>query len=255
MTRTVEIKGGTIPLVGFGTWQLSGETAYEATRHALEVGYRHIDTATMYRNEDQVGRALRDSGVPRDEVFITTKFYFDRIGEERKVIEASLAALGVEHVDLWLVHWPPRNDGESVAIWNEFRAARDAGLTRSIGVSNYSLAQIDELVEATGEAPAVNQVPWSPAKHDAAFLAQSRERGVVIEGYSPLNDSDLSDPVFVSIAEKHGVSPAQVILRWHLEHDIVVLPRSSRKERVESNFALDFSLDSDDVARIDALGK
>jgi 2,5-diketo-D-gluconate reductase A len=256
MTQTVEIRGGgRLPLVGFGTWQLGGDSAYGSTRHALEVGYRHLDTATMYRNEAEVGRALRDSGVPRDEVFITTKFYFDRIGAEREVIEASLAALDVTHVDLWLVHWPPRTERESVAIWEEFRAARDAGLTKAIGVSNYDLAQIDRLVEATGEAPAVNQVPWSPAKHDPAFLAQSLERGVVVEGYSPLNDSDLSDPVFVSIAEKHGVSPAQVILRWHVEHGIPVLPRSSRKERIESNFALDFSLDSDDVARLDALGK
>jgi 2,5-diketo-D-gluconate reductase A len=256
MTQTVEITGGALPLVGFGTWQLTGESAYASTRHALEVGYRHIDTATMYRNEAEVGRALRDSGVPRDEVFITTKLFPDHAGREREFITASLRALGVDRVDLWLIHWPPRNDRDLVSMWQAFREIRDDGLTAAIGVSNYDIRQVDRLVEATGEAPSVNQVPWSPSQYDPAFLDRSRERGVVVEGYSPLKGSDLRDPVFVSVADKHGVSVAQVILRWHLEHGTPVIPRSSRKERIASNFDLSgFRLDADDVARLDALGK
>jgi 2,5-diketo-D-gluconate reductase A len=255
MTQTVEIRGGTVPLVGFGTWQLRSAQAYEATKHALAVGYRHLDTATMYRNEAEVGRALRDSGVPRDEVFVTTKLFPDEVGREREFMSASLSALGTDHVDLWRIHWPPHGDADLVAMWKAFREIRDDGMAKAIGVSNYDIGQLDRLIDATGEAPAVNQVPWSPAQHDADFLAQSRERGVLVEGYSPLKGSDLRDPTLVAVAEKHGVSVPQVILRWHVEHGIPVIPRSSRPERIESNFALDFRLEADDMRGLDALGK
>lgn len=244
--------GATIPLLGFGTWQLSGPEAYDAVRAALEVGYRHLDTATVYRNEDQVGRALADSGVDRSEVFVTTKLPPDRAGPARQTLEASLHGLGVDAVDLWLIHWPP--GGAGVDIWRQLLALRDEGLARDVGVSNYSPEQVDELVEATGEAPAVNQIRWSPWLHDADRLAHSRRRGVVLEGYSPFKASTLSDPVLREVADAHGVMPTQVILRWHVDSEVVVIPKSARRQRIEDNFAVDgFTLTADELARLDAL--
>jgi diketogulonate reductase-like aldo/keto reductase len=246
--------GGSMPLLGFGTWQISGREAYEAVKHALAVGYRHIDTATMYANEDQVGRALRDSGLPRGEIFVTTKLPPRRANRARRTIEESLRALGTDYVDLWLIHWPPGGKA-SADVWAELLAIRDAGLARAVGVSNYSTGQIDELIAASGEAPAVNQIRWSPPLYDAATVREHRERGVVLEGYSPFRAGNLRDPVLTEIAAAHGVTPAQVVLRWHLEHGIVAIPKSARPERIESNFDIfGFSLSADEVARIDALG-
>lgn len=253
MTATVTLNhGGALPLVGFGTWQLRGGSAYDAVRHALDVGYRHLDTATMYGNEEEVGRALRDSGVPREDVFLTTKLPPERAGRERATLQASLKALDTPYVDLWLIHWPPRG-GAGVPTWREFVTAREDGLVRAVGVSNYSIARIDELITATGVVPAVNQVPWSPVEHDPGHLAQSARRGVLVEGYSSLKRTNLDDPVLVEIAGRHGVSVARLVLRWHLEHGIPVIPKSAHRERIEANFALEFSLDADEVARIDAL--
>jgi diketogulonate reductase-like aldo/keto reductase len=251
---TVALAGGVnLPLVGFGTWQLRGGTAYRATREALDVGYRHIDTATLYGNEAEVGRAVKDSGVPRDEVVIVTKLKPDRIGRPRVELETSLRQLGVDRIDVWLIHWPP--GGSAVpGTWRELLALRDAGLTRAVGVSNYSLGQLDELVDATGEAPVMNQIPWSPAQYDADEVAGHAKRGVVLEGYSPLKNTNLRALPLAQIADAHGVTPAQVVLRWHVEHGIPVIPRSSKVERVRSNFDLaGFSLSTDEVARIDAL--
>lgn len=242
-----------LPLVGFGTWQLSGDVAYKSTLAALEVGYRHIDTATLYGNEAEVGRAIADSGIARDDLVIVTKLPPDRIKRARATLEDSLRLLGVDRVDCWLIHWPP--NGSAVPdTWREFLAARDAGLTRTVGVSNYALDQLDELVAATGEAPVMNQISWSPARFDAAEVAGHRERGVVLEGYSPLKHTDLRALPLVRIAEAHGVTPAQVVLRWHVEHEIPVIPRSSKPERVASNFDIaGFRLTADEVARVDAL--
>jgi diketogulonate reductase-like aldo/keto reductase len=170
-----------MPLLGFGTWRLRGSAGYEAVLTALQVGYRHLDTATMYGNEAEVGHALRDSGLDRGEVFITTKLPPGKAGQERKTLCASLRALGTRYVDLWLVHWPPPPRALA-PVWREFLALRDEGLTRAVGVSNYSIAQIDTLIKATGAAPAVNQIPWSPAQYDEAVLEESRERGVTLEG-------------------------------------------------------------------------
>ena len=254
MARTVTLPGGVeMPLIGFGTWQLTGRRAYEAIRHALEVGYRHIDTATMYRNEDQVGRALRDSGLRRDEVFLTTKLLPEEVGRERDALAASLAALNTDYVDLWLIHWPPARRAE--AAWREFLAVRDEGLARAVGVSNFDLTEIDQVTAATGEAPAVNQIRWAPALYDPQVLAGHRERGVVVEGYSPFKSTDLDDPVLVEIAAAHQVTPAQVVLRWHIEHGIVVIPKSGTPERIRRNFdVFGFSLTPEEMARIDALG-
>jgi len=246
--------GGRMPLVGFGTWQVSGRRGYEAIRQALVVGYRLLDTATMYGNEKEVGRAVRDSGVPREEVFITTKLPPERAGRERQTIAARLAALDTDYVDLWLVHWPPSR-GAGVPTWREFLAIRDEGLARAVGVSNYSTRQIDELMDATGQPPAVNQIRWSPALFDRARLAEHRRRGIVVEGYSPFKSTDLEDPVLADTAAAHEVSAAQVVLRWHLDHGVVVIPKSVTPERIRSNFdVFGFSLGEDEVRRIDGLG-
>jgi len=258
MTQPVEIpvaklRAGSMPMLGFGTWQLRGNKAREAVRVALETGYRHLDTATMYGNEVQVGQAIRDSGVPRSEVFVTTKLPPERAGRERETLEASLRDLDTDYVDLWLIHWPPPA-ARLRPTWRAFQALRDEGLVRDIGVSNYSLAQLDDVSADSGEMPSVNQIRWSPSEHDPEVLAGHGERGVVLEGYSGLKGTSLQGPVLTSIAAAHGVSVAQVVLRWHLEHGIVVIPKSSRPERIRSNFDLfGFSLTADEVARIDAL--
>jgi diketogulonate reductase-like aldo/keto reductase len=245
--------GVVMPLVGFGTWQLRGGQAYRAVRAALETGYRHIDTAAMYRNEKETGRAIRDSGLDRKDVFVTTKLPAQGAGRERATIAASLRALDTDYVDLWLVHWPPGGSA-GPAVWRELLALRDEGLARTVGVSNYSVAQINELTEAAGEAPAVNQIPWSPSRHDPKLLAAMRERDVVVEGYSPLKGTDLRSPVLAGIAARHGVTPAQVVLRWHVEHEITVIPKSADTGRIAANIDLfGFSLDADEVARIDAM--
>jgi diketogulonate reductase-like aldo/keto reductase len=249
-----DLDGGVeLPMVGFGTWQLGGRRAYEAARYALEVGYRHIDTATMYRNEREVGQAIRDSGLDRGEVFVTTKLPPGNAGRARATLAASLGALDTDYVDLWLVHWPPSRSA-LVPLWRDFLALRGEGRCRSVGVSNYDITQIDELIAATGEAPAVNQIPWSPSRYDPALLAAHAERGVTVEGYSPLNGTRLRDRVLAEIAARHRVTPAQVVLRWHLEHRIPVIPRSSKPDRIKSNFdLLGFSLAPEEVARIDRL--
>jgi len=242
-----------MPMMGFGTWPLRGHKACEAVRTALQAGYRHVDTATMYANEADVGHAVSDSGLLRQEVFLTTKLRASDAGRPREVLTSSLRALGTDYVDLWLVHWPPRGKA-SVQVWREFLALRDEGLARAVGVSNYSLAQIDELVEATGEAPAVNQIHWNPRRYDAGLLEGLRLRGVVAEGYSPLKDTNLNDPVLTEIAWAHSVTPAQVVLRWHLDHGIAVIVKSADPKRMAANLNLfGFSLDADELAQIDGL--
>ena len=247
--------GVSMPMVGFGTWRLSGNTAYESARYALEIGYRHLDTATMYRNEAEVGRAVRDSGVDRREVFITTKLPAENAGREQATIDASLRDLGTDYVDLWLIHWPPGRHA-SPRVWEQFIKIRNAGLTRAIGVSNYSPAEIDELIRTSGERPAVNQIPWSIPQYDPDLLAAHRERRVQPEGYSSLKRTNLRDRTITEIAGRYGVEPAQVVLRWHLQHGVAVIPKSGHRERIASNLALSgFSLDDAEMARLDDLSR
>ena len=241
-----------MPLLGFGTWQITGQQCYDAVRTALDVGYRHLDTATVYRNEEEVGRALADSGVPRDEVFVTTKVP-PRSRDPRRTLDESLKALGTDYVDLWLIHWT-EGDSAHEDLWQALLDAQKEGRARDVGVSNYSPDQIDRLVEETGQQPAVNQIEWAPTLFDAEIARWHEQRGIVLEGYSALKNTDLDDPVLREVADAHGVTPAQVLLRWHLDHGFVAIPKSATPERIEANFAISgFSLDEDELHRIDGL--
>jgi diketogulonate reductase-like aldo/keto reductase len=246
--------GASMPLLGFGTWQIKGDDAVVATTAALEAGYRHVDTATVSGNEAEVGRALRESDVAREDVFVTTKCPPHRGGEERRVLEESLTGLGTDYVDLWLIHWTVDEPAERLAMWKALVTARDEGLVRDIGVSNYSLGMVDALESETGVRPAVNQIEWSPFLFDAALLEEHRARGVVLEGYSALRHGTLTDPTITGIADRIGRTPAQVIVRWHLQHGTVVIPKSGKPERIRSNADVGgFDLAADDMETIDSL--
>ena len=248
-----ELTTGRMPLLGFGTWQIRNSAAPEVTAQALEAGYRHIDTATAYHNESGIGKALASSALARDVVFVTTKLPPGRAGRERRTLEESLSKLGVDYVDLWLVHWPP-NGRAAPRVWEQLLKARQDGLAKAVGVSNYSLSQIDELTEVTGATPEVNQIRWGPSIYDPAVVSGLQQRGVVLEGYSPFKVSNLSDPTLVSIASQHEATTAQVIVAWHLAHGFVVIPKSSRRERIVANAAgARIQLSAEEVAVIDGL--
>ncbi len=251
----VSLGPGSMPLLGFGTWQISDTEVTAAVGTALEIGYRHLDTATGYGNEAGIGRALAAAGLPRGDVFVTTKLPPDHGGRERRTIEESLTKLGLDHVDLWLVHWPPGGQA-APEVWQEVVRAQQEGLVTSVGVSNYSLDQIDEITRAVGVSPAVNQIKWGPLLYDPAEVDGLRERGIVLEGYSPLKATDLEDPVLGGIADAHGVTPAQVVIAWHVAHGFVVIPKSSRPERIRANAqGARVPLTVDEVEAIDRLAR
>jgi diketogulonate reductase-like aldo/keto reductase len=253
--RTLTLtKGAQIPLLGFGTWQIKGEDAVRAVSAALAAGYRHLDTATVYGNEGEVGRALAESGVPREDVFLTTKCPPGRAGQELETLRSSLELLQTDHVDLWLIHWPA--DGPAnTDMWRAFVEARDAGLAREIGVSNFDVSLIDDITEATGAAPAVNQVEWSPLLFDPETLTAHRDRDIALEGYSALRGGTLEHPAILEIAERAGCTPAQVIIGWHLQHDVIVIPKSVHADRIRSNGDVaGLELSEQDMATLDALG-
>jgi diketogulonate reductase-like aldo/keto reductase len=244
--------GSTIPTLGLGVWQVpNGPECENAVRWALELGYRHIDTAQAYGNEESVGNALRDSGVPRDEVFITTKFYpahRDPVAEA----ENSLRRLGVDRVDLYIIHWPQR--GPTWA-WPGMEAARERGYARSIGVSNFSVRELEEVTAIASTAPVVNQVQFSPFEYRRTLLDACEARGVAIEAYSPLGTGrHLSDPTVAEIAERVGRTPAQVLVRWCIQRRTIVLPKSTHRERLAENAGVfDFALSDADMAVLDGL--
>jgi diketogulonate reductase-like aldo/keto reductase len=244
--------GNEIPLLALGVWQVpDGPECEDAVRWALEAGYRHVDTAQAYGNEASVGRALRDSGVPRDEVFVTTKFYPARKDAEAEA-ERSLERLDVDHVDLYIIHWP---QGGPTWAWPGMQRAQERGLARSIGVSNFSVAELDELRSVAETPPVVNQVQFSPFEFRRALLDACEERNVTLEAYSPLGTGrHLGDERVREVAERVGRTPAQVLLRWCVERDLVVLPKSTHRERIEENAQIfDFTLSGDDMAALDAL--
>jgi diketogulonate reductase-like aldo/keto reductase len=250
-TRTLA-DGTEVPLLGLGVWQVDdGPECVNSVRWALDAGYRLIDTAQAYGNEASVGRGLRDSGVPREDVFITTKFFPAR-DDPAAEIENSLRRLGVDQVDLYLVHWP---QGGATWAWAGMQKALERGHARAIGVSNFSIEEVDEVLALGGAHPVMNQVQFSAFEYRAGLLAGCRERGLEITGYSSLGTGrHLDDPVVGEVAERTGRTPAQVLLRWCLEKGTFVIPKSTHRERIEENGALfDFSLSESDVAALDAL--
>jgi len=244
--------GHEIPLLGLGVWQVDdGRQCEDAVRWALELGYRHIDTAQAYRNERSVGNALRDSGVPREDVFITTKFYPSKSDPEAEA-QRSLERLGVEYVDLYIIHWP---QGGPTWAWDGMQRAQAAGYARSIGVSNFSVRELDELLSISDVDPVVNQVQFSPFEFRRALWEAAEERSIALEAYSPLGTGrHLSHPAVAEIAQRHDRTPAQVLIRWALERDLIVLPKSTHRDRIAANAQVfDFSLSDEDVAALDAL--
>jgi diketogulonate reductase-like aldo/keto reductase len=246
--------GHQMPILGLGVWQVpDGEVCVNAVRWALELGYRHIDTAQVYGNEASVGRALREAGVPRDEVFITTKFHPGRPDPVAEA-EQSLRRLGVDQVDLYLVHWP---QGDPAAAWPGMERSRERGLARSVGVSNYSASDLAAVMAASTVPPVVNQVEFSPVSYRRALLEACRQRGVQLEAYSPLGTGRyLTDEKVERIAQRVGRAPAQVLLRWCVQRDLVVIPKSVHRERIGQNAQIfDFTLSPQDMAALDALDR
>lgn len=246
-----------IPGLGFGTWQLEGETAYDAVRTALDVGYRHIDTAQLYFNEEQVGRAIADADLDRDEVFVTTKVWRDQAADADVVssTEASLEKLGLDHVELLLLHWPSDEIAPLGDTLEGLTTVMERGLTRAIGVSNFPSAK---LAEACALAPvANNQLEHHPFLSVDAVREVAAANDVVVTAYSPIAQGQvLEDDTLNAIADEHEVTPVQVTLRWHLQRGVVAIPRSSNPGRIAANFdVFDFELSDDEVARIDALAR
>jgi diketogulonate reductase-like aldo/keto reductase len=250
-TRTLA-DGTEMPLLGLGVWQIpEGPECEQSVRWALDAGYRNIDTAQAYGNEASVGKALRDSGVPREQVFITTKFFPAR-EDPAAEIENSLRRLGLDQVDLYLVHWP--QNGPTWA-WAGMQKALERERTRAIGVSNFSIEEIDELLAVADVRPVMNQVQFSAFEYRAGLLAGCRERDVEVTAYSSLGTGrHLGDATVGEVADRVGRTPAQVLLRWCLEKGTFVIPKSTHRERIEENGALfDFSLSEADISALDAL--
>jgi diketogulonate reductase-like aldo/keto reductase len=256
MTTTRTLNDGTsIPLLGLGVWQVpNGPECVDAVVAALESGYRHIDTAQAYENEESVGEGIRKSGVPRDEIYITTKFFPRRGRDPVAEAERSLQRLGVDHVDLYLVHWP---EGGPTWMWEGMERARELGHTRSIGVSNYGVEQLDELLGHASVQPAADQIRFNPFDYRRTLLESAEGRGIAIEAYSPLGTGKhLGDETVGAVAERVGRTPAQVLIRWCLQRGTIVLPKSTHRERIEQNGQVfDFELSDEDMAELDALDR
>jgi diketogulonate reductase-like aldo/keto reductase len=246
--------GNEIPLLGLGVWQVpNGAECVDAVRWALELGYRHIDTAQAYGNEESVGQGLRESGVPPEEVFITTKF-FPRREDPVAEVERSLQRLGVDHVDLYIVHWP---EGGPTRAWPGMERAREAGYARSIGVSNFGVDDLRQLLATAKVPPVVDQVQFSPYEYRKALLDSCRQNGIGLEAYSTLGTGrHLTSDTVARIARRHGRTPAQVLLRWCIERAIPVIPKSIHRERIaENGQVFDFRLSKEDIAELDALDR
>ena len=253
--------GNSIPQLGFGVFQIPPEETAEATRLALEIGYRHIDTAEMYGNEREVGEAVRASGLDRDEVFVTSKLNNGdhRPDDARAAFDRTLSALGFDHVDLFLIHWPLPTlyDGDFVSTWRALEEFRADGRARSIGVSNFEVDHLERLAAETDVVPAVNQIELHPYLLNEDVSAYGEEHGIATEAWSPLKQGEvLRDPAILEIAERLDRTAAQVVLRWHIQHGYIVFPKSTTPERMRENFGLfDFELEAGDVERIDGLDR
>ena len=259
---SVELNDGhTIPQLGFGVFQIEPADTVEAVRLALEVGYRHIDTAEMYGNEREVGEAVRASGLERGEVFVTSKLNnsYHRPDDARRAFETTLSELGFDHLDLFLIHWPLPTlyDGDFVSTWKTLEEFKADGRARSIGVSNFQVDHLERLAAEADVVPAVNQIELHPYFQNQEVRAHGESHGILTEAWSPIAQGEvLDDPVIAEIAEKLGRTPAQVVLRWHIQRGSIVFPKSTTPERIRENFELfDFELEPGDAEAIDSLDK
>ncbi len=246
--------GNQMPTLGLGVWQVpDGPECEKAVRWALELGYRHIDTAQAYGNEESVGKAIRESGVPRDEVFITTKFYPAKKDPAAEA-ERSLRRLGVDQVDLYIIHWPQKS---ATWAWPGMEQARERGYARSIGVSNFSVEQVDEVLSVASTPPVINQTQFSAFEYRRRLLEGCEQRGLALVGYSSLGTGrHLGDATVKEVADRVGRTPAQVLLRWCLQQDVLVIPKSTHRERIEENAELyDFALSDEYMTALDALDR
>lgn len=246
-----------IPQLGLGVFLVEPGETERIVADALETGYRHIDTASYYRNEAEVGRAVAASGIPRDEIFVTTKLWNTDQPRPREAFEESLDRLGLDRVDLFLIHWPQPERGEALGAWRSLIEIAQSGRASAIGVSNFEIEHLTELIDATGVVPAANQIELHPLHQRRELTAFCRERGIAVEAWGPLSQgkSDLLErPEVAAAAAAHGKTPAQVVLRWHVQQQRIVFPKTSRRERlVENADIFDFALSDAEVAAIDAL--
>jgi len=249
--------GRTIPQIGLGVWQTPNDVAVTAVEAALGAGYRHIDTAAIYQNEEGVGEGIRASGVARADIFLTTKVWNDDQGFEStlRAMDASLKRLGTDYVDLYLIHWPSAFRGKYVETWKALVRLREEGKARSIGVSNFEGDYIEQIIAATGVTPALNQIQLHPRFQQKTMRAKHERLGILTESWSPLGQGKLLEhPVLAAIAARHGKSVAQIIIRWHLDSGLVVIPKSVTPSRIVENFdVFDFTLTDQDKAEITGL--
>jgi 2,5-diketo-D-gluconate reductase A len=253
------IDGNSIPQLGIGTWRVDDDAAEQQVRAAIEIGYRLIDTAKLYGNEAGVGRAVRNADVDRRELFVTTKMWSDDAGYDSalRAFDRSMNLLGLDYLDLYLIHWP--SGDVDVDSWRAFVRLQEEGRVRSVGVSNFDGADIDRVYNATNVMPSVNQIELHPAKPTLEQREANARRGVVTQSWGPLGlragtGSGLGSPVVEAIAKKHERTPAQVVLRWHIQHELVAIPKSVRPERMRENFdVFDFELDDVDMTDINSL--
>ena len=249
--------GKTMPQLGFGVFQTPPEATAEAVRVALADGYRSIDTAAVYGNEAGVGEGFRASGLKRDEVFITTKLWNGSQGFDRglRACEKSLERLGMDHVDLYLIHWPAPKQDLYLESWKALIRLREEGKATSIGVSNFAPEHLDRIIGETGVIPVLNQIELHPSFQQRAWREADAKHGVITESWSPLGQGDaLTNPVLTGIAKKHGKTAAQVVIRWHLDLGLIVIPKSVTPSRIAENYDVwDFQLDVEDLAAIDGL--
>ncbi|WP_295629338.1 aldo/keto reductase [uncultured Corynebacterium sp.] len=257
---TIELNDGTtMPQLGFGVFQVPDEETTAAVSTALEAGYRSIDTAAIYQNEEGVGRAIAESGLNRDDLFITTKLWVADLGREEahRALQTSLDKLGLDHVDLYLIHWPAPATDAYLDAWHGMEELKAEGLTRSIGVSNFLPEHLDRLAERGGAMPSVNQIELHPALQNRDSVAANAKHGIATEAWSPLaQGAVLGDAPIVAAAEAHGVTPAQVVIRWHLQQGRIVIPKSVTPERIAENIdVFGFELSDDELAAIDGLDR
>ncbi|TGK07832.1 aldo/keto reductase [Leptospira semungkisensis] len=253
LNQSIRLNNGVeMPVFGLGVWKTkSGNECVEAVNWALEAGYRHIDTAKIYGNESDVGRAIRESGIPRDELFITTKLWNGDQKNPRKAIEESLKSLGLDRVDLYLIHFPVGSTRKQA--WKELEKFYKEGLARAIGVSNYMIPHLQELFEYAEITPTVNQVEYHPFLNQNELLNTCKKNNIVLEAYSPLaHGQRVSDAKLLDIAKKYGKTPAQILIRWAIDKGMVVIPKSVRKERIlENSQVFDFKLSQEDLNEIE----